>query len=121
MPAPGANLSYHNASQLWEMFFRKIGYKPRSRPASQPTKNRNMAADTGLTATFPRPIGICAKYSATAPQSNTAADAPTGVGDICISVASNNVGLAHITAADITVYRSTAYVSTTSHTWAQIV
>lgn len=55
---------------------------------------------------------VLSKTSATAPQSNTAADAPLGAGDFCI----------HYNAAGVyqAVYVCSAYVSTSSFTWTKI-
>jgi len=120
MPTPGANLQYGNTSFLWQTFLRKLGLKPRARQTFQSTALKNLAADPGTT--FPRPIGICAKFSTTtAPTSNTAADAPTGIGDICVYFAADNSGVAHINPTNITIYRCTAYTNTTTFTWTSIV
>lgn len=119
MPAPGANLSYHNTSFLMEALLRKIGFKPQSFTGRNKTSLYDTGSDAGTT--FPRLIGICAKYSATAPTTNTAADAPTGIGDICLQFKANNTGVAHIDPTQIVVFRCTAYTNTTTFTWASIV
>jgi len=118
MAVPGTNLDYGNASRAWSMFFRKLGIKARELVAKNPTK-RNNATDDGTTA--PRPIGICVKYSATAPTTDASGDEPTGVGDICIHVTQNTPISNKIVVSAIDIYLCTAYVSDTSFTWTKIV
>lgn len=116
MATIGANISYHNSSLLWADFFRKLGFKPFTLPKKSKTGLRNQAADAGTT--FPRLPGICAKYSATtAPTTNTVADAPSGVGDICIYYAANNIGGVPIPVASISIYRCSAFTSNSVFTW----
>lgn len=120
LPVVGSNLSFHNTSFLWEMFFRKLGLKPRTLTVKQPSRKFNQADDNGTNVS--RVITICAKYSAgTAPATNTAADAPTGLGDICVYVAANNSGLAHIAVASIDIYRCSAFTDVNTFTWTKIV
>lgn len=119
MPTQGANIKFGKPSFMWEVFFRKLGMKPRTLNVINPTRNRNMAIDTGTT--FPRQIAICRKVSVTAPTSNSGPDAPSGVGDICLLFKAGNVGIAHIDPANVDIYRCTAYTNTTTFTWAQIV
>lgn len=119
MPLLGSNLSGHNPSFLWATFFRKSGIKPRALTIRMPTYRRNGAADVGTT--FPRAALICAKYSVTAPTTDTANDNPSGVGDFCIHFAANNVGGKPVLVTSIDVYRCTAYTDTTHFTWTKIV
>lgn len=114
------NLDYGNPDRLWAVFVRKLGLKPRSRRWGNPTLLYNAAADAGTT--FPRQIGFCAKYSATAPTTNAAGDAPTGKGDICIQFKANT-GVTNeytVDVAQIDVFRCTVYTSNSVFTWAQI-
>jgi hypothetical protein len=116
----GANLEFGNSSALWATYYRKLGMKSQSNPRKMPNK-RNNAADAG--ATFPRQICICSKTSATAPTTNTAADGPTGLGDICVHFATTTVvaSLAKIAVADIDIYRCSAYTDENTFTWTKIV
>lgn len=110
MTSIGVNLSYHNSGNLWEVFCRKIGFVPRQLPITPKASDKTVATS--------RKIGICAKYSlTTAPQSNTANDAPTGLGDLCIYFAANNSGVAHIPLTSISIYRCSAYTNNTTFTW----
>lgn len=119
MPTPGTNLQYGNASFISEMMVRKLGLHQKSIIFAQSTKTRNGAADPGTT--FPRMIALCVKYSTTtAPTSNASGDQPTGVGDLCVYVAAENVGGYKVPVASISIYRCTAYTNTTTFTWAQI-
>lgn len=117
----GANLSYHNTGFVWQLFCRKMGLKPRQLAIKNPTGRRNMAVDDGTT--FPRLVGLCSKFNVgTPPTSNTAADAPTGVGDLCVYVASNSAGEADkIAVANIDIYRCTAFTDSSTFTWTKIV
>ena len=119
MATPGANIKYGKQSFLWEMLLRKMGFKPRSVKVSLPTGRYDCTADDGTN--FPRQIALCRKYNTTtAPTTNTAADAPSGKGDICLHVKAAYAGLAHMDPSGIDVYRCTAYTNSTTFTWAQI-
>lgn len=117
----GSNMSGHNTSFLWEAFFRKLGMKPKTITCGKTPSRRYAGADDDGT-TFPRQIMIMAKYSATtAPTTNTAADAPTGIGDICIYFAANTPVSNHVAVASIDIYRCSAYTNSTTFTWSKIV
>ena len=122
MPAPGANLNYDNQSRIFGLFMRKLGLKARDIPMVQQTRNRNMTAATGVTAEVPLVGGFCLKFSTTtAPASNTAADAPSGIGDICVYCKSNgDVGL-KIAPTNLAIYRCSAYTNNTTFTWTLLV
>lgn len=100
MAASGANLQYGTYSRILSLILDKIGIKSPNGLTS-PSGNR----DDGTT--FPRQVGLCVK--AGAPASNTAADAPTGVGDLCHDSSNNDL------------YRCTAYTDGTTFTWSKIV
>lgn len=114
----GANIIYHNKARLSSIFLRKLGLKAQEIRGATPFK-RNNAADVGTTT--PRQIAFCAKYHLTvAPASNTAADAPNGKGDICVYFAANS-GSGRVAEASISIYRCSAFTSSSTFTWTQIV
>lgn len=111
MAAPGANIVYGRGVQsLWRDLFKKMGIVPQGMTVRQSVSKRGGVIDPGTDTTRRTAIGY--KRSATAPTTDTAADAPTGYGDLCI----------HYSAAGVLtgVYRCSAYVSSSSFTWAQI-
>jgi hypothetical protein len=104
MPAIGSNLKFGNPKFTWKQVLLKW-FTGRSGPGRiHPNARRAGAADDGTTA--PRAINLLHKSGA--PSSNTAADAPSGVGDLCWDFTNSDL------------YLCTAYVSTTSHTWTSI-
>lgn len=120
MATPGANLSYHNTSRLFQVFLRRLGFKPRDVSMKPVTRLRNLVTDDGTQ--LLRAVGICAKFDLTTPPTtNAPADAPTGRGDLCVMFFMNNQGVAHIPlTSNIAIYRCTAYTNSTTFTWAQI-
>jgi hypothetical protein len=105
MAAIGANMSARNPSRIVTDILQKMGLKT---GAFSPTGARGNTLATNVAATaFPRQIAVLSK--AGVPATDTAADAPTGVGDLCHDTTNNDV------------WRCSAYVDTTHFTWGKIV
>lgn len=107
MATPGSNLSYSGTAGLWRTFFKFFGF--RASGVIVP-KQAGGTDDVGTSTT--RLGNICSKTSATAPTTNSAGDAPTGLRDICV----------HFNASGVVqgIYVCTAYTSASVHTWTQI-
>lgn len=116
MPTPGVNLDYSNPSFISQLLVRYLGLHPKSIILSQPVSRLNGIVDHGTT--FPRLIGLCVKFDpVTPPTSFASGDNPTGVGDICVWVKSENVGGVKIPVLNLGVFRCGAYGNTMSFTW----
>lgn len=108
MAVPGSNLKYANTKELWRRFFKLLGFIAPPMMPRMPVGTVGGLVDDGTS--LVRKAAICSKTSATAPTTDTAADAPTGAGDICVLIHNT-------TFATTAIYRCTAYVDTTHFTW----
>jgi hypothetical protein len=106
MGIKGANLKIPDQTKAFQLWAKFLGLKCEG-TVSLGKQSSTKDTDT----TRPRNIHFLVKTSATAPTTNTAADAPTGVGDICIHQLST-----HIVQG---VYNCTAFTSTSVFTWTQ--
>src|SRR3954469_8335687 len=104
MAASGANISAKCQSMLAADLLEFLGLKPNGLGRG--------AAPTASGTSTTRQIALLQKTSDTAPANSTAADAPTGLGDIVL----------HYTAAGVLthIYRCSAYTSGTVFTYTQI-
>jgi hypothetical protein len=107
MAAPGANFDTRNPSQALRFILRKMGINPEGKAihVRQQNAHTHVTVDTATTASRQIAIGVKAGVPAT----NTAADAPTGLGDLCWD------------SSNLDVYRCTAYTNGTTFTWTKIV
>jgi len=99
--AIGSNLSAAHQHLILERIHTKMGIKPPGRGGkggNHPTADGTLAS---------RQIILLTKDGV--PATNTANDAPTGLGDLCYDYTNNDV------------YRCTAYTSGTVFTWTKIV
>lgn len=98
MGTMGSNLSLKGKKQLFVTVLEKLGFKAQTRGVSMGGTDAN-------------PM-FSSKVSATAPTTNTEADAPSKRGDFCV----------HYNAAGVYqgVYLCTAYTSATVFTWTKI-
>jgi hypothetical protein len=104
-PSSGANIIWGNQSRTWAKVLQFLGYK------GEITKVLKTSKDLAA-----RKIWVFTKTAAgTAPQSSTAADAPTQVGDLCLYY---NSSTSLTNAAGL--YICTAYTSSSNFTWTQV-
>jgi hypothetical protein len=101
MATPGANLDYGNNEKVWNRILKKFGMSRNVTLVGQGQEGQDP------TTLANRTVGICLKNGA--PANNTAADAPTGVGDFCFDATNKQV------------YRCSAYTNGTTFTWVLIV
>src|SRR3954468_1230205 len=95
------NVSCHNQHLILERILTKMGIKPAGRggkAGNHPTSDGTLASRQ-----------ICLLLKVGIPATNTIADAPTGLGDLCYDSTNNDV------------YRCTAFTSTSVFTWTKIV
>jgi hypothetical protein len=107
MGIAGTNLSRPDQTKAFQMIAKFMGLNVEGTCViGRRSNTRN--TDT----TRPRNIAFLVKTAAGAPTTNTAADAPTGLGDFCI----------HQTSAYAiqAIYVCTAFTSTSSFTWTSI-
>ena len=104
MPAVGTNISIHPVRRFWTFLEQLMGRRKGTMKRSMACVNVDTATDAGTGTS--RAIQGLAK--AGAPATNTAADAPSGRGDICIDTTNSDV------------YVCTAYTNTTTFTWTKV-
>jgi hypothetical protein len=104
MPAIGSNIRLHPIKQFWDILEKLMGRRRNSTRKLMACVNVDAATDAGTGTS--RAIQVLAK--AGAPATNTAADAPTGRGDLCVDVTNSDV------------YVCTAYTNTTTFTWTKV-
>jgi hypothetical protein len=99
----GANLNYNVPQRALTKIMRVLGIYG---VVTNVKRGAGAIAPGDVATTFPRQIAICEKPGV--PATNTAADEPTGIGDLCYDSSNNKV------------YRCTVYTSGTVFTWAKI-
>lgn len=107
MAAPGTNFDIRNPSQALRLILRKMGIQSEGKALHVRQQTAHTHITTGTDGTASRQIAIGVK--AGVPATNTVADAPTGLGDLCYDSTNNDV------------YRVTVYTNTTTFTWTKIV
>lgn len=106
MPAPGANMLMDGSLAIRRGFLKKLGFNSDGKTIrKQQVGKRDDDTDDGTT--FPRQVALLAKHGA--PADNEAADAPTGVGDLCWDSDNDDI------------YRCASYTDATTHDWVKIV
>lgn len=104
MPAIGANLKLGNPKFTMALLRKKLTMRFGGLTRIQSNATRSGAADLGTTA--PRLANLFVKNGI--PATNTAADAPSGVNDLCFDNSNGDL------------YQCTAYTNTTTFTWTKI-